>query len=206
MNEKGNYIIVEGGSGSGKTIQIDKLIKGSLNDYWLIREPGGTQFGEKIRSALLDLGQDFIDPNAEFLAFSAARANLIRGVVIPGLLVGKNYIADRSWFSSYAYQGARGIPKETILKISEFATDNLKPDLVIFYKIEAETGQRRKRGMADVDRIDLETLEFLNEVIKNYNELSVLFPTFWETIDTSGSIEEVYQETLGVLRRRKLIE
>src|SRR3972149_2492258 len=125
MTKKGKLIVIEGGSGSGKTTQI-RYLKKELKGWEFYREPGSTTFG-----------------------YSAARANLIRGVIIPKLKKGANIVLDRYWYSTYAYQGTDGASKKTIEKISKIATDGLKPDLVIFYDLDPVVGMKRKAGRKD---------------------------------------------------------
>ncbi|MFC1626032.1 dTMP kinase, partial [Patescibacteria group bacterium] len=96
---KGKFIVIEGGVGSGKTTKID-LLKKYLGKGWeFYREPGGTEYGEKVRDAVQGLYSYPVDGHAALFGYSAARANLIRGVIIPKLRKGINIVLDRYWYS-----------------------------------------------------------------------------------------------------------
>lgn len=142
------YIIFEGGEGSGKTTQI-KLLQKSLNkigkETIIIREPGGTPVGQEIREILLNKLQLKMNGTTEALLFSAARSQLTTDVVIPALNEGKIVVADRSFYSTLAYQGyARGNDIDALRKLTEFAIGNTKPSLVILLDIQPKEGLDRK--------------------------------------------------------------
>ena len=87
MNE-GLFITFEGIDGCGKSTQI-KLLTAYLDeigkDYILVREPGGTEIGEKIRSILLDKKNGEMSPTAELLLFEAARAQIVEEKIRPAI-------------------------------------------------------------------------------------------------------------------------
>lgn len=130
--KKGKLIVIEGGVGCGKTTQI-KLLKKSLKSWLFYRYPGSTEYGEKVRDAVQGLHHYEVEEHAAMFGYASALSNLMRSLVIPKLKSGKKIILDRYWYSMYAYQGSNGVSKKIIQKVSRIATDNLKPDLVIFY-------------------------------------------------------------------------
>jgi len=201
---KGKFIVIEGGLGCGKTTQIS-LLKKKLKKWEFYREPGGTKFGEMVRDAVQGLNNYLVDEFAAFLAYSSSRANLIRGIITPKLIKGKNIILDRYWFSTYAYQSIGGVSKKEIEEISNIATGKLLPNLVIFYDLDPKIGIQRKKGSKDADRYDIKEIEFHKKVRKNYKELSKKFSKIWITIDASKTIEEIHAETLKVLKDKKII-
>jgi dTMP kinase len=204
MVERGKFIVIEGGSGSGKSTQI-RLLKKKLKNGWrFYREPGSTKFGEKIRDAVQGLHNYKVDEYAALFAYSAARANLIRKIIIPKLDKGINIILDRYWYSTFAYQGT-GVKKGEIEQVSKIATDNLKPNLVIFYDVEPEVGIKRKSKNKDADRYDFKDLEFHKKVRKNYGLLSKKLMKIWVTIDGSNDIKTVEKETFKALKKFKMI-
>ena len=102
----GLFITFEGGEGTGKTSQARQLwdrlrVEGYVCS--LVREPGGTALGEKLRPLLK--GQTPPTPIAELLLFSAARAELVTRHIGPELERGSIVIADRYVHSTIAYQG-----------------------------------------------------------------------------------------------------
>lgn len=205
MKKKGRLLVIEGGVGCGKTTQI-KLLKKVLSGWEFYREPGSTEYGEKVRDAVQGLHSYKVEEYAAMFGYMAARANLIRGVIIPRLLKGKNIILDRYWYSTYAYQGSNGASKKVIEQVSKIATDNLKPDLVIFYDLDPKIGMKRKAGHKDSDRYDVKKINFHNKVRRSYRELGKKIGKTWKSVDASKSIEEVHDETLKLLKRYKMIK
>ena len=117
----GLFLSFEGLDGSGKTTQISKTKEWLENKNWnvmVLREPGGTVFGEKLRSAILETQED-IDPLAQAMLFASSRAQLLSKKILP-FLSNKNHcvILDRYIDSSIAYQGyAAGLGMETITQL-----------------------------------------------------------------------------------------
>ncbi|HCQ31563.1 TPA: dTMP kinase [Candidatus Collierbacteria bacterium] len=201
------FVVVEGGSGSGKTTAI-KSIKPHLEGWRFLREPGGTDFGELMRIAVQEHKDLEIDPMAAFMAYSASRANLVNLEILPiltGIKSGQGVFLDRYWFSSYAYQGSEKVSKAVILQISKEATGGLMPDLVLHFDLVPELSIMRKEGCSDVDRYDLKELSFHARVRDAYLELSAQYPEIWKVIDASRSQEQVLADCLAILRERGII-
>ena len=190
--------------GCGKTTQIG-LLKKDLEGWEFFREPGSTEYGEKVRDAVQGIHNYQVEEYAAMFGYMAARANLIRGVVIPKLLKGKNIVLDRYWYSTYAYQGSNGANKRTIEQISKIAVDNLKPDLVIFYDLDPKVGMKRKAGHKDSDRYDVKKVNFHRKVRMSYRQLGKKMRRTWKTVDALKSIDEVHQETLILLKKCKIV-
>ena len=112
--KRGKFVVIEGGVGCGKTTQLNLLKKDLKKNWEFYREPGSTEFGEKVRDAVQGLHNYEVEEYASMFGYSAARANLIRGVIIPKLKSGVNILLDRYWYSTYAYQGSNGHPKEQL--------------------------------------------------------------------------------------------
>ena len=202
--KKGKLLVIEGGVGCGKTTQIG-LLKKDLKGWEFFREPGSTEYGEKVRDAVQGIHNYKVEEYAAMFGYMAARANLIRGVIIPKLLKGKNIVLDRYWYSTYAYQGSNGANKRTIEQISKIAVDNLKPDLVIFYDLDPKVGMKRKAGHKDSDRYDVKKVNFHRKVRMSYRQLGKKMGRKWKTVDASKSIDEVHQETLILLKRYNIV-
>lgn len=202
--KRGKLVVIEGGVGCGKTTQIE-LLKKDLKVWEFYREPGSTEYGEKIRDAVQGLHRYKVNEYAAMFGYMAARANLIRGVIIPKLNKGKNIVLDRYWYSSYAYQGSNGASKKTIELIAKIATNNLKPDLVIFYDLNPEIGMKRKTGRSDSDRYDIKTIDFHNKIRKSYKTLGKIIGRRWANVDASKSIEEIHLATKDLLKKYKIV-
>lgn len=205
MKKSGKLLVIEGGVGCGKTTQI-ALLKKELKGWEFYREPGSTEYGEKVRDAVQGLHSYKVEEYAAMFGYMAARANLIRGVIIPKLLKGKNIILDRYWYSTYAYQGSNGANKKIIEQVSKIAVGSLKPDLVIFYDLSPKIGMKRKAGHKDSDRYDVKKIDFHNKVRRSYRQLGKKIGKIWKSVDASKSIEEVHEETLKLLKKYRMIK
>lgn len=184
---RGLFISFEGGEGAGKTTQIERLaafLRGRGRETLLTREPGGTALGEDVRRILkfADYG-DALAPETEALLFSAARAQLVREVVVPALERGACVISDRFTDSSVAYQGAgRALGVPAIEGVNAFATGGLEPDWTVLLDLEPELGFARVRSRASedaggkTDRMETMRLDFYRRVREAYLELAARFP------------------------------
>jgi len=205
--ERKPFVVIEGGSGSGKTTAV-RGVESKLEGWRFYREPGGTDFGELVRRAVQDIQGIEIDPMASFMAYCASRANLVRTEIIPvleGLRSGKGVMLDRYWYSSYAYQGGEGVEKEVIVQVSKIVTGNLVPSLVLHYDLAPELAMIRKKGCADIDRYDMKELAFHTRVREAYLELAYTYRDFWRVIDASQPVEVVLGDSLRVLQEFGLI-
>lgn len=204
--KRGKLIVIEGGVGCGKTTQIELLKKVLTKKNWeYYREPGGTEFGEKVRDAVQGIHNYDVEEYAAMFAYSSARANLIRGVIIPKLKKGINILLDRYWYSTYAYQGSNGASKKDIFTVSKIATDNLIPDLVLFFDLNPKIGMSRKSGREDSDRYDIKQIDFHNKVRKGYHELGKKLGRIWKKIDASKTIDDVHNDIITILKKHKII-
>ncbi len=203
--KRGKFVVIEGGVGCGKTTQIE-LLKKELKGWEFYREPGSTEYGEKVRDAVQGLHDYEVEEYAAMFGYSACRANLIRGVIIPELKKGKNVLLDRYWYSTYAYQGSNGVSKKTIEEVSKIATNNLKPDVILFFDLDPKIGMARKNGKEDSDRYDIKKIAFHKKVRRSYHELGKKLGNRWKTIDASKSIDGVRDEALIILKRSKIIK
>ena len=101
-------ITFEGLDYSGKSTQVQLLAdRLTLKDHrvLVLREPGGTDIGEKIRKMLLDKNNEDMTEASELFLFSASRSQLVQEVVHPALDGGMVVICDRYYDSTTAYQG-----------------------------------------------------------------------------------------------------
>ena len=140
---RGLFVTFEGIDRSGKTTQADLLCR-ALGDAALgVREPGGTDAGERVRTILKDATVP-LAPETEALLFAAARAELVSQVILPALAEGRVVVSDRFLDSSLAYQGgARGLGIEDVAHINRFATRSLRPDLTFLLEIDPATAAAR---------------------------------------------------------------
>ena len=172
------FITFEGIDFCGKSTQIELLKSYLLKNnkkVQVIREPGGTEISEKIRSMLLDKENCKMLMETEFLLFSASRSQLVREKIRPYLDEGIYVISDRFHDSSTAYQGyGRGISIEVVFSIHKLAIGNTIPDVTFFLDIPVEVAeQRRQEKLSEhLDRIEISDMDFFSRVRNGYLELA----------------------------------
>ena len=204
---KGIFITFEGIDGCGKSTQCELLknyLESNGKDFLFVREPGGTEIGERIREILLDKKNSRMTARTELLLFEAARAQITDEVIKPALEEGKIVLCDRFFDSSSAYQGmARGMGMDFVGSLNMAATGGLKPDITFFFDITAEAAfeRRGKRGEAS-DRIELAGLKFQEDVRNGYLELAKNSEGRIVTIDAMQSPEEIFEQIKETLEGR----
>ena len=148
------------------------------------REPGGTAFGERIRSALLQSGEP-PQPEAELLAFAAARAQLVGEIIIPALKRNAIVISDRYADSTVAYQDyGRGLALGVIAAVHAAAVRGPLPDVTLLLDHDPEEARARAPGSEDY--IEDEEAEFHARVRNGYLELAAAEPERWCVLDASS--------------------
>lgn len=195
--KQGIFITIEGPEGAGKTTVL-KLIGESLKnlglDVVLTREPGGIPIAEQIREVILNKENTAMDGRTEALLYAAARRQHLIEKVVPALNAGKIVLCDRFIDSSLAYQGyARGLGIDEVYSINQFAIDGLMPQLTIYFDIEPAEGLKRikKSGIREVNRLDLEELQFHEKVRDGYKKAIEREKSRFFVVDASLPIEQV---------------
>lgn len=202
------FITFEGADGSGKTTILNLLSEELKNEGFNIltsREPGGVKISEEIRKILLDKENVMLDDKTEALLFAASRRQHLIEKVIPALKEGKIVLCDRYIDSSLAYQGAgKNIGIEKVLNINLFAIDDLLPDLTLLFDCPPEIGLSRinQNSSREVNRLDLEKLDFYIKVRNAYLELAKKYKDRFVIIDASKNIEDVYKETYKIIKEK----
>ncbi|MGJ7923149.1 dTMP kinase [Neobacillus sp. LXY-4] len=198
----GVFITIEGPEGAGKTTIINMIVQHLEKKGYPVmqtREPGGIEIAEQIRQVILAKENTAMDPRTEALLYAAARRQHLIEKVKPALEAGAVIICDRFIDSSLAYQGyARGLGVEEVFDINKFAIENMMPKLTIYFDIDPEIGLSRinqHRGR-EVNRLDLETIDFHQKVRKGYHLLIEKFPERIKVIDASQSVESVFTDAL----------
>lgn len=202
------FITIEGPEGSGKTTATNRVVEELIKrgyDVVRTREPGGTPIAEQIRNVILDKQNTAMDPRTEALLYAAARRQHLVEKIWPATKEGKLVICDRYIDSSLAYQGgARGLGIQEIIDINMFATDNTWPDLTILFDIEPEMGLARiaKNADREVNRLDLEKIEFHKKVRETFLLLAKKQPERFIVIDASKDPDTVFKNTLEAILPR----
>ncbi|NQL61262.1 dTMP kinase [Streptococcus suis] len=208
--EKGHFITFEGPDGAGKTTVLQELLpKLQVLGLEVIttREPGGVAIAEDIRKIILDPANTAMDHKTELLLFIAARRQHLVEKVLPPLQEGKMVIIDRFIDSSVAYQGhGRGLDIADIDWLNHYATDGVKPDLTLYFDIDAEEGLARiaRNAERDVDRLDMEKADMHRRVRQGYLAILEKEPERFVKIDARQPLEAVVQDALGIIQERLL--
>jgi len=200
---KGKFISFEGIDGCGKTTQIkfleEYLLKQGYN-ILVLREPGGTKVGEKVRDILLDKN-NFISPVTEMLLYASSRAQLVEEKILPAIEEGKIVLLDRFVDSSYVYQGyARDLGIEKVKIVNEIATMGILPDVTIYIDITPEEAMKR-RGKREADRLERESWDFHKKVREGYIKLVKEFPKRFVFIDGMQEIVKVHQDIIDAVKK-----
>jgi dTMP kinase len=192
----GLFVTFEGIDRSGKTTQARMLVEALGDDALAVREPGGTEVGERLRELLKDPSVS-ISPEAEALMFAAARAELVAQVIRPALDQGKVVVSDRFLDSSLAYQGvARGLGLDDVEQINRFATGGLMPDLTFLLSIDPARAAERA---GQLDRFEDEGDSLQMAVYEAYGELAEKDPARWQIIDADRPSSEVHADVLAAV-------
>lgn len=198
------FLSLEGIEGSGKSTQItaiEDFVKSKGLRVLTLREPGGTQFGEKLREAILKSDTP-LHPLAECHLFLASRAQLLKEKILPFLLQpGSVVILDRYIDSTLAYQGkARRLGYETVLTLHQHDPLNLLPHRTYFLDISLETSMERQKARGNAkDYFEAQQQEFYQNLVDGYRELSKIFSERILTISAEKTQAEVTKEIISDL-------
>ena len=197
-------ITFEGIDGSGKSTQISLLnewFESLKIDKLNIREPGGNNISELIRTILLDK-KNKINSLSEMLLFLAARSQLTEDVIIPALREDKFVICDRFIDSTIVYQGyGRNLEVKLINEINLLATQNILPFLTIYINIDVDLSISR-RALDTNDRMESGGKTFLKNVKKGYDKLAVLYPNRIYIVNGNESIPEIQKKIRNTIKEK----
>lgn len=208
MPREGTFITFEGSEGCGKSTQIRRLearLRGLGREVVVLREPGGTPIGERIRHLLQhDEEADAMTAEAELLLFAASRAQLVREVIRPALGRGAIVLCDRFLDSTAVYQGvARALDPKDVAVVNAFAVGGTLPDLTLLLDLDAAEGRRRaaaRRGPAD--RMEQEGPGFYEAVRRGYLKLADDAPERVAVVDASPDEERVEEAVTRTIKER----
>lgn len=205
--KKGLFIVFEGGEGTGKTTAIESIYNWLTKEGYnciKTREPGGIKIAEDIRQVILNKENTEMDGRTEALLYAAARRQHLMEKVVPALNNGEIVLCDRFIDSSLAYQGyARGLGIDEVMEINKFAIDGYMPDISILFDLDPEIGLKRinSNDNREVNRLDLEKLDFHQKVRKGYDIVYNKNKDRIVKIDASNSKEQVVEDIKIILNQ-----
>ena len=191
---KGLFITLEGGDGAGKSTQI-RNIERFFTEKGLVvvhtREPGGTAISEKLRDILLDNHNQEMYAETEMLIYAASRAQHVRELVVPALERGEVVICDRFVDSSVAYQAYGRELGDMVAEVNRYATGGLRPDITFWLDIDPAAGRARAAKAGELDRLELEQMDFHYRVYEGYRKIAEAEPDRVRRIDASDSVDSI---------------
>jgi dTMP kinase len=205
--KQGLFVSFEGPEGAGKTTIIDMLIEDLKKEGFQAistREPGGIEIAEQIREVILNKNNTAMDARTEALLYAAARRQHLVEKVKPALEAGSVLLCDRFIDSSLAYQGfARGLGIDEVLSINQFAIEDMMPRVTFYFDLDPKIGLERihKNNGREVNRLDLEKIEFHQKVREGYLILADRYPERIVKIDASRPLQQVFGEAKGKLKQ-----
>jgi len=168
----------------------------------LLREPGGTIIGEKIREVLLDKKNTDMSIKAELLLFEAARAQIVKEIIKPLLAEGKIILCDRFIDSSVAYQGfGRELGDQIVDELNSFAIEGTTPDITYLFDLEPEEAIKRLKARNKAnDRLDGESISFINRVRNGYLEIAKRETDRIKLMDATKNISDLSLEVYKIFK------
>ena len=194
----GVFITLEGGEGVGKSTNlafIKQLLENAGKTVVVTREPGGTDFAEKIRQLLLGNRGESVAESAELLLMFAARAQHIHHVIQPALSQGHWVLCDRFTDATYAYQGGgRGMDQSMIEWLEDKVQGDLRPDLTLLLDAPIAVGMERANKRGALDRFESEKQVFFEKVRATYLQRAQQSPQRIKLINAEQALLKVQAE------------
>lgn len=206
---RGLFISLEGTDGSGKSSQC-MLLKRYLDkkniESLIVREPGSTSIGEKIRAIIIDKKNKEMSHYTEALLYAAARAQLVEEIIYPSINKGKVVICDRFLDSSIVYQGiGRNLGIDTINSINSYAINGLMPDITFFIDLPPHISIMRKNSVTELDRLEAEEESFHDLVYNGYKEIIKTCKNRIRVLDGTRTKNEINKDIVSIVEAYMLV-
>jgi dTMP kinase len=200
------FVTFEGIEGAGKSTLVAGVaarLRAGGERVVVTKEPGGTEFGEAVRTLFLDPAFR-VDPIAEAMLVNASRAQLVTEVIAPELKTGAIVLCDRFFDSTIAYQGfGRGLDRDELLQVCLTATNRISPDLTILVDIPVDVSRARVRARGDKDRMEREGDDFHRRVREGYRILARRFAQRYVTLDGTQDPEILVRDAAALVEVRR---
>ncbi|ABB56125.1 dTMP kinase [Synechococcus elongatus] len=209
----GNFIVLEGIDGCGKSTQLQRLVNWLPHSSLLqpgqvivaTREPGDTALGQALRSLLLtqDWADQPLQPMAELLLYAADRAQHVETVLRPQLAAGAVVVCDRYVDSTVAYQGyGRGLDQSAIAQLNALATAGLRSDLTLWLDLPVAIAAERCQARGQGDRMEAAGLAFQERLRQGFQAIAAAEPDRVVRIDAAGDPDQVAARIQAVVQQR----
>ncbi len=199
----GRFVVIDGPDGAGKSTQaalLGERLRSAGAVVRQVRDPGGTAIGDRIRAILLDRAHAEMAVECELMLYMASRAQLAAEVIRPALAEGACVLGDRYISSTVAYQGAGGVPAETVRRAGELAVGETWPDLTVILDLPSEAGLARI-GPADAhDRMEAKGADFHRRVRESFLLQARQDRAHHTVVDAAGDVQAVHGRILDALR------
>lgn len=215
MKNRSLFVVFEGPDACGKST-VSREVQKKLEQYFngedkvvLVREPGGTEVGEKIRNILTNYD---VDPRTEALLFAASRSENTWKNIMVAKQKNKIILCDRYLHSSLVYQGiVKNLGFKNILKINQFGIGKIKPDIVFYFDIDEKESYKRKTNDKTRNTYDrLENVfaqeESLKKIINGYYSVLKFDNRNIIRINALKTVEEISQQIFDIIISRAVIK
>ncbi len=217
INLAGKFIVFDGTEGCGKSTQArllqERLAREGARglEAVLVRDPGTTRIGERVRAILLNPENNEMAMRCEMLLYMAARAQMMNEKIRPALDAGKLVLSDRFVSSTLAYQlGGDGLTAAEIRAVADIAIRGRWPDLTIILDMPTQASMDRvlpkfslfpddPDAGVEKDRIERRPLEYHEQVRRNYLAQAEADPRRYRVIRADRPREAVHVDVWRTL-------
>lgn len=204
---RGYFMSMEGLDGSGKTTQINLLVKKlAMFGYDVVqtREPGGCKISEDIRNLVLTTDNMEMSAACEALLYAASRAQHVHEVIRPAVKAGKLVLCDRFVDSSIAYQGGgRELGVDEVGQINAFAIREMIPDATVYLQMkDSAEALKRRRDASKPDRLESQPPAFYERTRMAYDRLINRDTERFIVVDGAKPVDELAEDIFKLVLAR----
>ncbi len=201
--KKGLLIVLEGIDGAGKSTQCERLAERLRGEGWdveRLREPTDGPWGRRIRE-LARSGREDVSPREELDLFLEDRRQHVRERIAPALERGAIVLMDRYYYSTIAYQGARGLDPTEIRGLNEAFAPSA--DVLFYLTIPAEWAGLRIEQQRGDQRDLFEKEDYLRRVKAEFDAMT---DPQMVRIDATADADAVFAALWQALEPRLAVE